>query len=373
MTVFLNVFVTIMNIIYLFYKILPIQNKIVMISRQSNEVNIDFNLLGEKLSKKYKIVYLCKTLDGGVKSTFMEKICYFLHMFKQMYHLATSKVCILDSYCPIVSILHHKKQLKVIQIWHSIGTMKMFGYTSLNKKEGSTYKIAKTMKMHKNYDMVCASSNAYKQHLQKGFDVEASIIKIFTLPRVDLLKDKKYENKIKNKIYKKYPELKEKTNVLYAPTFRKNEESFNRKLNELIDNIDFSKYNLIIKQHPLTKIKINDNRAIIDNSFSTFDMLFITDKLISDYSCIIYEAGIRNIPLYFYDYDIEKYEIIRGLAIDYDQLPGYSEPKAKDIVDSLSKPYDIKYLKKFIKKYVTNTNNCTKKLVSEIERYMKNE
>ena len=34
------------------------------------------------------------------------KFKYFLHMFVQMYHIATSKVVILDSYCIVVSILN---------------------------------------------------------------------------------------------------------------------------------------------------------------------------------------------------------------------------------------------------------------------------
>ena len=36
-------------------------------------------------------------------------------------------------------------------------------------------------------------------------------------------------------------------------------------------------------------------------------MLYISDIVISDYSCIIYEAALLNIPLYFYTYDYEKY------------------------------------------------------------------
>lgn len=371
--VLLKIMIPILNFIYLFYKLLPIQNKIVMISRQSNKINKDFSLIGKKLEKKYKVVYLCKTLDGGVNSKTIVRIKYGLHMFIQMYHLATSKVCVLDSYCPIVSILKHKKDLTIIQMWHSIGTMKKFGYGILDKKEGSHSKIAKILKMHKNYDVVYASSEAYKKHLSIGFNISEDKIKTLTLPRIDLLKDKKYKENITKKIYKKYPSLKDKKNIIYAPTFRKDETKFNKYLNELINNFNFDKYNLILKLHPLSKVKISNDKIIIDKSFSTFDMLFIADKLISDYSCIIYEAGILNIPIYFYNYDIDNYENVRGLAIDYKELPGYKEKTAKKLVKRFEESYDMNYLKKFINKYVKNTKDCTDKVVKDIDKYMESD
>lgn len=360
-----------LNIIYFLLKLLPTTNKVVMISRQSNKINDDFRLLGKELEKKYKVIYLCKTLDGKEKASFITRVGYGLHMFKQMYYLATSRVCVLDTYCPTVSLLKHKKTLTIIQMWHSNGTMKKFGYSAIGKREGSSKKMAKLMKMHRNYDYVLSSGEAYNDHLAKGFKIDKSIIRIYTLPRFDLLTDKDYEKEVKNKIYQKYPQLKSKLNVVYAPTFRKDEEKFAIQLNNLIEQFDTEKYNLIIKLHPLSKVDINTDKVIVDHDFSTFDMLFVTDKLISDYSCIIYEAGVRNIPLYFYAYDLSYYDFIRGLALDYSELPGYTENKAEELVKDLDKDYDMDYLKEFIKKYVENTENCTKKLADFISEFMK--
>lgn len=366
----LKVCIQLLRFIYLFIKLFPTQNKIVMISRQSNNINSDFKLLQEQLQEKCNIVILCKTLDGGSKASIVSKINYGLHMFKQMYHIATSKVCLLDSYCPTISILNHKKSLTVIQMWHSIGTMKKFGYTSLGKRDGNNVEIAKIMRMHNNYDVVYCAGKAYKKHLQKGFGVSQDKIKIYTLPRVDLLKSKEYEENIRKKIFLKYPNLEKKQNILYAPTFRKRENELEKQINNLIDNIDFKKYNLIIKLHPLSKIKINNSKAIIDNNFSTFDMLFIADKIISDYSCIIYEAGIRNIPIYFFSFDYKDYDKNVGFAIDFKILPGYNEEEACKLAESLEKEFDMSYQKQFISKYVNNTSLCAKKMAEDILSYM---
>ena len=359
-----------LNIVYFFMKILPTKNRIVMISRQSNSIPMDFQLLKKELSKKHEVKCLCKKLEGRENSKFKERIKYGFHMFTQMYYLATSKVCVLDSYCPTVSILRHKRKLKIIQIWHSIGTMKRFGYTALDKEEGSNSDIARIMKMHKNYDLVFASGKAYIDHLASGFNISPNKIEVYTLPKIDLLNDREYEKNVKKKILKKYPELNNnKKNIIYAPTYRKEEKEFSLKLNELVKAFDYSKYNLIIKLHPLSNAKIDNKNVIFDKDFSTFDFLFLADGLISDYSCILYEAGVRNILLYFYCYDIDNYLETRGLALDYKELPGYQEKDPVKLVKDLDKKYDLTYLNKFIKKYVENTKNCTKKMADRIEDY----
>lgn len=363
----LKLFIFALNVAYLPFKLLKTSKKVVMISRQSNEVNDDFNLLGDELIKKgYKVKYLCRTLDGGVNSSLFTKIGYGFHMFTQMYHLATSEICVLDTYCLVVSILKHKKNLKIVQIWHSIGTLKQFGWQILHRKEGSNPVIAKTLKMHQNYDVVYCAGEAYKKILAEGFNMPPEKFHICTLPRIDLLFNEKYLKNTKDKIYKKYPVLKEKPCVVYAPTFRKDESEFNKYFNELVNEFNFRKYNLVVKLHPLSKVTVSDERVVFDTTFSTFQMISVADKFISDYSCVVYEAGVKGIPLYFYNYDMATYEDVRSLTINYEDLPGFKESDAKDLVASLEKEYDYDYLKSYIDKYIENTVDCAKKMAEDI-------
>ena len=357
-----------LRFIYLFFKPLKTQNKIVMISRQSNEISDDFRMLGDALKAEHsvKVVYLCKTLDGGVNSTIFTKLSYGFHMFTQMYHLATSKVCVLDSYSPVVSVLNHKKSLKVVQIWHSIGKLKKFGWQIIGNEEGSSRTVAELMNMHKNYDVIYCAGEGYKEVLMEGFNADASKFRIFSIPRVDLLTDDKYIAETRAAIHKKYPQLKDKQTVVYAPTFRKNEAGFNEGFKSLVEHFDFDKYNLVVKLHPLSKVDIDDSRVIFDKSFSTFRMMTCADKFISDYSCMIYEAGIMGIPVYFYNYDMALYVEKRGLAIDYGILPGYKSTDAATLVESLELAYDYEYLSEFISSMISNTQNCTSKLAADI-------
>lgn len=372
---FIKIGIVILNIIYLPIKCFPVKNRVTMFSRQSNEPSDDFRLIHDELIKRnpgLEVKMLCRTLDGGVNSKTINKIKYAFHMISQMYHIATSKVVILDTYCIPVSVLKHKKSLKVIQIWHSMGTMKKFGCSIWDKEEGSNKALAQAMKMHKNYDYIFASSDAYKSHLAAGFGYPVDKIITFPLPRLDLLKDKQYESAIRNKIYAKYPKLKDKPTIVYCPTFRKDEAGFDQAIKNLYDAIDTNHFNFVLKKHPLSKVELEDGIVLADE-FSTFEMLFAADYVISDYSCIIYEAAIRNIPLLFYDYDIELYREIRDLAIDYDnELPGVISTDARIIADELlridnDKTYDMMALKKFTDKYVRPTEHATQDIAEFIE------
>ena len=365
MIVLINLFKIFMNFIYFFIKLFPTKNKITMISRESNSEVLDFRLLREEIERRndFQVVVLCKKLEGN----FFNKIGYLFHMFKQMYHIATSKIVVLDTYCICISILKHKKSLKVVQIWHSMGTMKKFGYSAMGLEEGRSEKVSNLMNMHKNYDYIFASSEAYKDHLAKGFNYDEKYIYTFPLPRYDLLISKEYDKECKKKIYSKYKRLKKKENILYCPTFRKNNNSLENALKELIDAVDYSKYNLIIKLHPLdeTYIDIDNDSVIFDTTFSTSDMLCVSDYVISDYSCVIYEASVKNIPIHFYNYDYDEYETRRGLAIDYyKELPGVISSSPREIINGIKyTEKDMEKLVKFSNKYVKPTKSATGDIV----------
>lgn len=356
--------IMILNVIYLVLKLLPVQNRVVFISRQSNEPSFEFEMVkGEllKLDDNLKVTFLCKTLDGGMNSSIKGKVLYSFHMLVQIYYLATSKIAVLDSYCIAVSILHHRKSLKIIQMWHSMGTMKQFGYQITEKKEGTDLAIANLMKMHKNYSYIFCASESYKAVLAEGFGCPINIFRIYPLPRLDLLKSSTYKHKIGTSIYNLYPTLKSKKNILYIPTFRKDEVDHQKAVNKLIEELP-KDYNLIIKLHPLSQIEILNQNVFICKEFSSFDMLFVADYIISDYSCIVYEGAVLGVPLYFYDFDFEDYIACRGLTIDYHkEIPGISSHNPKVIYDEIVHGlYDNKKLREFADKYIEPRDHATR-------------
>ena len=372
MQIIIKIGIVILNIIYFFIKIFKTKNKITFISRQSNKVNLDFKLIIDKINNQlpnYKTIALTKKMGKN-------KLAYIMHMFKQMYHIATSRIVILDSYCIPISILKHKKELKVVQMWHALGLMKKAGYSILDKEEGRGKTIAKLMKMHKNYDYIFASSEACKKALAEVFNYPEKCIITMPLPRVDLLRNQEYIESKKRKVIEKHPELATKKNIVYAPTYRKDETMLKAKIDEIISEIDYNRYNLVIKLHPVSKIEINDDRVIIASDFGTAEMLTISNYVIVDYSGIIYEAGILKKPLYFYAFDYESYKTNRGFFINYEEeIPNKNYKSGKDLFNSIKQEeYDMERQDEFINKYVDlSSENCTEDIVNFITKLIDKE
>lgn len=359
-----------LNIIYFFLKCIKSKDKVVLLSRQSNKPSIDFEFIEKEILKrndKIQVKVLCKTLNDGL----IDRIKYCFYILKCMYYISTAKVCIVDGYSIPISILKHKKKLEIIQIWHASGAIKKFGLQSLNKKEGRGSSIAKVMDMHKNYSHVMAPSSATAKFYEEAFGIDESKIFINGLPRLDYLLDENLkENKIEN-FYKEYPQYKDKKTILYVPTFRKDVDN-TVYIEKLINSINFSIYNLIIKLHPLDNSKIAEEYKV-NKKYSTYDLLKISDYIITDYSAVAFEASILNKPLYFYVYDIDRYGKTRGLNINlFEEINKAASTNAKEIIKVIENDeYDFEELEEFKIKYMgTNYYNNTCKLVDFIFKYL---
>ena len=66
------------------------------------------------------------------------------------------------------------------------------------------------------------------------------------------------------------------------------------------------------------------------------DLLFITDLLITDYSSVIFEASLLNIPMLFYAFDLEDYVVNRDFYYPFKNfVPGKIVRNVDQIVESI--------------------------------------
>jgi len=344
-----------LNALYGLMKIRKTKKQVVLLSRQSDVESLDFKLLREALeADNIEVVKLYKMIHEGL----INKIKYAFYMLKIMNNLSISSVCVIDGYSIPISLLKHKKDLTIIQMWHASGATKKFGFQALDTKEGSNGEIAKIMHMHKNYDYVLAPSKATGSFFAEAFNTSTDKIKIIGLPRIEYLK--KEDKTLKEKLLSEYPNLKNKRIILYVPTFRKNKRI---DVSELINNLDQNNYSLIIRVHPLDEENVPEENKI-DSKYNTNDLLKIADFIITDYSAIAYEAIVTGKPIYFYVYDIDEYMQIRGLNVNLEsEMKSSTYRNAKDLLDSIeNKEYDFEELEKFKNKYITiiNENNIEK-------------
>lgn len=361
MTIVIKVAIFFLNCIYRLLWIFPVKNKIVFISREADKPSVDIDRLLNELEEKYpdcQVKALCRTIGSGIKG----KVSYGFHMLPQMYHMATAKVVVLDTYCIAASVLRHRKGLSIVQMWHAVGCLKKFSYSILDKAEGRSSKIAKLMKMHQNYDYIFVSNEICKPFLAEAYQCSEGIMKIIPLPRMDLLTKAEEKQKCAKKIYASYPQLKGKKTILYVPTFRKTGNQ-DEAILALIENIDLQKYNFVLKYHPIVREGTERNDIITDSGFSSLEWMSVSDYVITDYSAVSYEAAVAGKPLFFYTYDWKEYEEGRSFYIDYmKEMPGVITASAKEIAVAIEKEqYDLRRVKDFADKYIAKETDYTAK------------
>ncbi len=354
-------------------KLIPTKkNKITFLSRQSNNESLDFKELRKKLEREgYEVKVLTKKMNKSLRS----KIEYNFHIYKQMYNIATSKVCVLESYIIPISILKHKKDLYVLQMWHSLGKIKKSGYQTIELRKSTSFfdfennkKIAKVMCMHKNYDNIIVGGKKFYKYYCEGFNCKKDILLNYGLPRIDVLLKK--EKEMKKKINRKYPLTKKKINVLYAPTFRKYEVN---EIKNITKGFDFDKYNLIIRCHSNQKIEFECDKLLNIKEYSTVELLPIADYVITDYSAIALEAAVLNKKILYYIFDHDKYIKENGINLDpLCTMPHECYKTKKGLFNALNKKYNYNEYEKFRKDYLPSTlGNSTDLIVDTIIKHMK--
>ena len=62
----------------------------------------------------------------------------------------------------------------------------------------------------------------------------------------------------------------------------------------------------------------------------------MSDHLITDYSSVVFEASLLDIPMLLYAYDLDRYISSRGFYYEYeDMAPGKIVRTYSDLVDSI--------------------------------------
>lgn len=355
-----NLAVIILRFVNVFFKPLKLKKKVAIISRQSDTPTMDIEMLDSALKEKgIETVVLCKKLEKSISGG----LSYCVMMMRQMHQIATSRVVVIDGYCILVSILPKKKGQSVVQMWHALGAIKKFGWQSVENPDGHSKDVAEAMKMHRNYDHVLAPCKETGRYFAEGFRTPEDRLVYLGLPRIDFIRTPDEDKKAA--IFEKYPKAAEKTNVLYVPTFRKNAVL---GMEKLVHGFDFESMNLIIKKHFLDKgdyTWAEEAGAIVDMEFSSLDWMKISEKVVTDYSAISFEAAAIDRQLYIYQPDVEKYAANNGLNVDMhkEAIKDYVCETEEELFEALKNPYDMEAIYAFRDKFLDiELDDCTGRL-----------
>ena len=321
--------VGVLTALYALLKLLPVRPKVVLMSRLYSRTSQDFERVRDEITRQdpsLRVVVLNhrNTNPLGVPG----------QMLQEMYHLATSRACITDSYMAVLSVLRHRDSLVVVQIWHALGAIKRFGLAALDTDEGRSSELATAMRMHQGYDWVIAGGQRMVGPFAEAFGVAPSQVLPIGTPRVDMLHDPKVTEAKRARIRAAHPRLGGKPLVLYAPTFRKGPPV---RVDDLLDALGPDDFDVVVALHPLDRRDFTGRPGVVqDGAFSTLDWLAAADHVVTDYSAIVFDAAVVGVPLYFFAYDLDEYRERRGLFLDYEhEMPGPVAASAKDVAAAI--------------------------------------
>lgn len=294
---------------------------------------------------------------------------------KYLYYRATSKYWVSNTH--IMGSLKPRKDQVYMQTWHGAGAFKKFGLDIIEDRGSEK---AAWRRDADNWNYLLCSSDEVRGIYSNAFGIPIDKVYPTGLPRNDYFYDDDIKNKFKKIINELVGNKDGKKIVLYAPTFRDNNEfklmlDFEKLYNKFAD-----KYIFILKLHPNIMsdvIKIDDKYKDFVFNFSNYgetqELLLASDVLITDYSSIIFDFALTGNPILFYAYDLELYkEKLRGFYYEYEKfVPGPIIKTESELIDSLNDFENLKSsnkerIEKFARKFNTKADVSSTKLAVDL-------
>ncbi|NCC87209.1 MAG: hypothetical protein EOM05_05010 [Clostridia bacterium] len=345
------------------------QNRVTFLSNRRDDLSGNFEYIYDIL-KQDESLDIQMLLDPTPPHRMSNK-----NIFKFAKLYSTSAVVIVDDFYEFTSIVQKKEGVKLIQVWHACGAFKTFGFSRLGKSGGPR----QTTPHHRCYDYAVVSSENIRRFYAEGFGISFDKVIATGVPRTDIFFDESYKQKKRQEFFEKYPKLKEKKIMLFAPTFRGNGKLTGSypaprfDLKTVYEQTN-GEYAIIVKLHPFIKdrFKIPQEYSdyILDFSENSElnDLLFITDLLVSDYSSAIFEASLLKIPMLFYAFDLNEYISSRDFYCEYKPfLPGKIAYDMQGFLNAVNdKDFEIHKIDDFRNKFFDEQDGGSAKRVAQL-------
>lgn len=230
--------------------------------------------------------------------------------FKTIILLSRSKIIYIDQNHPLISKIRLRSDQKVIHCWHGGGLFKKIGFDNLGLK--SINESNRLNRIYRNVSYIAISDSKFIDIFAQAFHKKREQILPFGLLRTDsLFQIDPLERR--KKLEEKYPIIKNKRLILYAPTYR---ERDHKRFSFAV----FPKFNIdgsviAIRSHPSLKSLLSPELLNL-NDEDLYDVLAATDILVTDFSSILFDYSFFKRPIIIYTPDFSNYSKHRGVYID---------------------------------------------------------
>ncbi|EKT8892851.1 glycosyltransferase [Listeria monocytogenes] len=331
------------------------------------------------LADSFKAVYdeiILQKPDYKVVGYLKQPQRTILELLKMYKDIATAEYIFLDDYYRQIYGLTLRKDSEVIQLWHAAGAFKKFGFSSIGYADSNTESFERDA--HKNYSKVVVSSSEIVPFYAEAFDVDEKNVLPLGVPRTDRFFNEEYKAYIKNVFEGKYPALKNKKVITYAPTFRggpgeRQQFVMNLNIRRLAEQLG-DEYVLVLKMHPSVVRGVGIPFDLQEFAFNMSnedinDVLINTDILITDYSSVVFDFSIMEKPVLFYAYDLEGYLGERNFYYNYEEfVPGPIVRTNEELIGTIkANDFDLEKVRVFKERFFDDLDgNSAKRIVKEL-------
>lgn len=244
---------------------------------------------------------------------------------KYFYEMCTSRVIITNF--RTTDLFVKRKGQYYIQTWHSSLRLKQIEKDAKENLPEEYVRMAKNDS--KKCDLLLSGCKYSTDIFRRSFWFDGEIFEYGT-PRNDLLFEKNL--KLKEKVFERINISIRKKVLLYAPTFRKNNEldvydlEYEKVLRTLKERFG-GNWVCLVKLHPHLQSKskniVQGNDVVDVTGYDDIqELLSISDVLITDYSSLMFDYAITKKPCFLYVPDYKEYiKQDRKLYFDLLALP----------------------------------------------------
>jgi CDP-ribitol ribitolphosphotransferase len=312
---------------YAVARLLPLRRHVVLATAHDPAPRGDLRVIRDALraaDPPIRVVVLAHRASGGWRG----RIGALWADAVAGYHLATAALFIVDDYFFPIYVIRRRPGTTIVQTWHACGAIKKIGYSVADKSFGANEALTRRVKIHTNYDICLAGSQAAVVQYMDAFRQPAELfVTDLGIPRTDVLVDDRRRAGLVEAIRARYAIPAGKRVILYAPTFR-GSSIVRAVAGPMLDLAHMHErlgddHVVLLRLHPFIRARSAIDPALTGFAIDVSDypevneIMLVSDVLVTDYSSVIFEFALLGRPMAFFAPDTDAYEQERGFYFDY--------------------------------------------------------
>lgn len=356
----ISFYLFIVRILFTFCKMFPLKSKSTLVASFGH--NIFYTARAVKRLKPDERIVILKTPTCNVVFEASPRVhiitfgtVNFVSWLRAIYHLATSRTVFVDNYYAFLAETRFKPDVRCIQLWHAAGAIKQFGLRDLSINQRSPKAYRRFKQVYHRFHYLVVGNEKMGIIFREGFGIKKHQLLKTGVPRTDFFYQTDEVAAAKNQFLKKYPAVREKKAILYAPTYRDGMFHLSEYPLDLAKIYTALKdeYILFIRVHPSVQTggmsRYPDFIYDVSSDESINPLLVGADILVTDYSSVPFEFSLLAKPMIFFAYDLDEYAHARGFWEWYeDVVPGPIVDTTDALINVVKTgQYDMKTLNAF--------------------------